>query len=329
MPLQDDLCLAVVGATGAIGRDLVELLHERGFSSAVLKLFATEASAAAPLEIAGTDHPVSEFAGPHDLSGFDVAFLAVPSDLAAEIRQAKPGPILIDLSAANRAPSGDVPLVAPGQTQAKDIVALKSGGIFEVPHPAAQAVASILTALGGDAAVTAVTVMLGASTRGRTEVEHLIEQSAELLNARLDIGEEEHQLAFNVDLNENPSCLSDVIAAQTACLLKERLRSIPVQVVNVPVLHGIAITMFFSLSRVAGRNEWLEKLRLAPGLILVAKGAQSALASAIGQEALLVSGTPTDAGGSIFCVLDNTRRTALGAVWILENLASGLGGAMN
>ncbi|HEY2662885.1 MAG TPA: hypothetical protein VGI47_00995, partial [Candidatus Binataceae bacterium] len=237
MSSQDDLRLAVVGATGAIGRDLIELLHERGVSPAVLNLFATEASASAPLEIAGTDHPVSEFAGPQDLAGFDVAFLAVPPDLAAEIRRAKPGPILIDLSAANRAPSGGVPLVAPGQTLAKDIAALKSGGIFEVPHPAAQAVASIVAALGAGAAVTAVTVMMGASAHGRTEVERLIEQSAELLNARLDIGEGEHQLAFNIDLNENQTCLADAIGAQALCLLDQRLRSIPVQVVNVPVLH--------------------------------------------------------------------------------------------
>jgi aspartate-semialdehyde dehydrogenase len=321
--------LAVVGATGAIGRDLVELLRERGFSSAVLKLFATEASASAPLEIAGTDHPVDEFAGPQDLSGFDVAFLAVPRDLAAEIRQAKPGPILIDLSAANRAPSGGVPLVAPGQTLSKDIAAHKSGRIFEVPHPAAQAVASILNAVGADAAVTGVTVMMGASAHGRTEVERLIEQSADLLNARLNIGEGEHQLAFNIDLNENPSCLADAIGAQALCLLNQRQRSIPVQVVNVPVLHGIAITMFFALSPLAGEHDWLEKLRLAPGLIVADEGAQSALASAIGQEAILLSARPTEGGGSIFCVLDNTRRTALGAVWIVENLASGLGGAMN
>jgi hypothetical protein len=88
--------------------------------------------------------------------------------------------------------------------------------------------------------------------------------------------------------------------------------------------------MFFALSAAAAdQNDWLEKLRLAPGLILASEGAESALASAIGQEAILVSARPTDAGGSIFCALDNTRRTALGAVWIVENLASGLGGAMN
>ena len=183
--------------------------------------------------------------------------------------------------------------------------------------------------VGADAAVTAVTVMMGASAHGRTEVERLIEQSAELLNARLDIGEGEHQLAFNVDLNENQACVADAIGAQASCLLNQRLRSIPVQVVNVPVLHGIAITMFLALSPPAAGTDWLAKLRLAPGLILTEEGAESGLASAIGQEAILVGARPTEAGASIFCVLDNTRRTALGAVWIVENLASGLGSAMN
>ena len=329
MASQNDLRLAVVGATGAIGRDLIELLGERGFSSAELKLFASEASAAASLEIAGADLAVDEFSSPLDLRGFDVAFLAVPAAIAFEIRQAEPGPILIDLSAANRLPTRGVPLVAPGHTSPKDIAEKKSGRIFEVPHPAAQAMASILQAAGVEAGSTAVTVMMGASTRGRSEVERLIQQSAALLNARLDIAEGEHQLAFSVDLDENQSCLADAIAAQALHLLNQRPRSIPVQVINVPVLHGIALTMFFVLEAPAAQNDWIEKLRSAPGLIVVDNAAQSALARAIGQEAILVSGRSTGAGASIFCALDNTRRTALGAVWIVENLAAGPGRVMN
>jgi aspartate-semialdehyde dehydrogenase len=189
--------------------------------------------------------------------------------------------------------------------------------------------ASILNAAGVEPASTAVTVMMGASTRGRTEVERLIQQSAELLNARLDIAQGEHQLAFNVELAENETCLANIIAAQALHLLNQRQRSIAVQVINVPALHGIALTMFFVLNAPAAQNDWIERLRSAPGLIVVDNAAQSALARAIGQEAILVSGRPTDAGGSIFCALDNTRRTALGAVWIVENLEAETGRAMN
>ena len=43
---------------------------------------------------------------PADLTGFDVAFLAVPPSAASDIVHARPGPLLIDLSAAGRMPSG-------------------------------------------------------------------------------------------------------------------------------------------------------------------------------------------------------------------------------
>ena len=121
--------VAVVGATGAVGNQLIELIAARGFQHSELKLFATEAGAAQTVEAAGEEHLVEALKSPADLRGFDVAFLAIPAPSATAIVSARPGPTLIDLGASNRPPS-DVPMVAPGLTSREAIT--RMGGIKRV-----------------------------------------------------------------------------------------------------------------------------------------------------------------------------------------------------
>ncbi len=103
-----ELRIAVVGATGAVGEQIVELIDARALPCAELALFATERGATQTIEALGEALIVAEFHEPADLSRFDIAFLAVAPSWAADIVRARPGPLLVDLSAALRAPS-DVP----------------------------------------------------------------------------------------------------------------------------------------------------------------------------------------------------------------------------
>ncbi|HMD05077.1 MAG TPA: hypothetical protein VKG68_07360, partial [Candidatus Binatus sp.] len=107
--------VAIVGATGAVGNQLIELIAARGFQLSELRLFATEAGAMQTLDAAGEERLVEALESPDALREFDLAFLAIPAARAAEIVAARPGPRLIDLSAASQAPSS-VPMVAPGLT---------------------------------------------------------------------------------------------------------------------------------------------------------------------------------------------------------------------
>ena len=118
--------VAVVGATGAVGNQLIELIAARGFPLSELKLFATEAGATQTVDAAGEQRLVDALESPADFRGFDIAFLAIPAPRAAEIIAARPGPLLIDLSAASRPPS-DVPMVAPGLTSREAIAQLRNG----------------------------------------------------------------------------------------------------------------------------------------------------------------------------------------------------------
>src|SRR5262249_22410091 len=92
--------LAVGGGPGTVGGQIVELIGARDFSYAELKLFATNAGIAAEVESGERSMPVSPLESAADLAPFDIAILAIPESEARGVINARPGPVLIDLSAA-------------------------------------------------------------------------------------------------------------------------------------------------------------------------------------------------------------------------------------
>ena len=136
---------------GAVGEQIVELIDARALPCAELALFATERGATQTVEALGEAIIVAEFHEPAELSRFDIAFLAVAPSWAADIVRARPGPLLVDLSAALRAPS-EVPsmhFVAPGFIAGERIAEFAaSNKVVAIAHPAAHALATIISAAG-------------------------------------------------------------------------------------------------------------------------------------------------------------------------------------
>ncbi len=125
------LRVALVGAAGTVGSQIAELIAQRDFSYAELQSFgSTITPDTDDRETAEDSASMSELNAPSDLAVFDLAFLAVPPYEAEAIVAAAPGPILIDLSAANRLPSPLSPLVAPGLTSREQIGELKRARNF-------------------------------------------------------------------------------------------------------------------------------------------------------------------------------------------------------
>jgi len=313
--------VAVVGATGAVGSQLIELIAARGFQLSELKLFATEAGATQTVTVAGEERLVDALGSPADLREFDIAFLAVPAPRAGEIVAARPGPILIDLSAANRSPS-DVPMVAPGLTSREAIAQLRDSSIFATPHPVAHVLATCLKALGVHGGFAAATAMLGASSGGRDVLTATVDQTTDLLGARLELDDDEVQRGFNAFVREHERSVATAIAAQVATLLEDS-PALSVQVVAIPVLHGSALTVDIPRPR-DGRNngeDAVELLRAAPGILIAEEGEPLGVIDAVGQEAIVVSIETRPGSLSLWCVFDNTRLAALGALWIAETLA--------
>jgi aspartate-semialdehyde dehydrogenase len=314
--------VAVVGATGAVGNQLIELIAARGFQLAELKLFATEAGAAQTVDAAGEERLVEALESPAALRDFDVVFLAAPSPRAAEIVAARPGPTLIDLSAANRPPSSEAPMVAPGLTSREAIARMRNAKVLAPPHPVAHVLATCLKALGSRVGFVAGTAMLGASAGGRDALTDAVDQTTDLLSARLELDDDEVQRGFNAFVREHERSLANAISAQVGALL-EKAPTLALQVVAIPVLHGSALTIEIQRPReIRGNGEdAVELLRAAPGILIAEEGEPLGVIDAVGQEAIVVSVEPRADSLSLWCVFDNARLVALGALWIAETLA--------
>jgi aspartate-semialdehyde dehydrogenase len=323
-----DLKLAIVGATGTVGARLVELIDERRFPYAELKLFASADSAPQRIEVGGNELPVDAFTSAADLAGFDVAFLALPEHSAAEIIKAVSAassvPLLIDLSPAARSISR-APLVAPGLTPREDIARLAAGGIFALPHPVAYVLATLLKALDARAEFVAATAILGASHGGRERLAGLITQSANLMNAQLSVGEGEIQLAFNVFVDPREPQTAAELASQAASLLGYK-PSLALLVAQAPTLHGTALALSARLDCDLARR----KLREAPGVLLVEdEGPQfRGVVDAVGEDAILVRVLERPPGVALWCLFDSARLAVLPALWVAENLRPGSGSTL-
>ncbi|NLF27530.1 MAG: aspartate-semialdehyde dehydrogenase [Clostridiales bacterium] len=119
--------VAILGATGAVGREMLKVLGERNFPVGTLKLLASARSAGKVL-----DGHVVEEAAESSFAGFDIVLGAASNDLAKRLAPATKaaGAVFIDNSSAFRM-VGDVPLVVP-EINPED--AKKHGGIIANPN---------------------------------------------------------------------------------------------------------------------------------------------------------------------------------------------------
>ncbi|MBA4136366.1 MAG: aspartate-semialdehyde dehydrogenase [Opitutus sp.] len=105
--------VGIVGATGAVGQELIGLLVARAFPFAELRLMASARSAGRVVEVAGKNLTIVE-ATPEAFAGLDLAFFAAEGAIAKALapEAAKRGCLVLDKSSAFRM-APDVPLVIP------------------------------------------------------------------------------------------------------------------------------------------------------------------------------------------------------------------------
>lgn len=308
--------VAIVGATGIVGGQIADLIGEREFPHAELKLFATESGAFDSVEAAGESHPVARLDEPSELANFDIVFLAVPDAAARALGERLDVQIVIDLSAALRAPDA-ARLAAPGLTPRERIKTLVKGGRVAPPHPAAQVIATILRALEIDSGFVGASVITGASGAGREKVSELFNQTADLLNARLDLGEDGQQLAFNLFMPPGAAENAQALGAQISALAGDAV-SPAVQIVQAPVFHGGGVALSVPAN---GRDsvDWVKKMRSAPGILFIEGEDPAGFVDAIGQEAVIVRMARNAEGAIFWCVFDAARVAAMTALWIAES----------
>ncbi|MEC7566613.1 MAG: aspartate-semialdehyde dehydrogenase, partial [Planctomycetota bacterium] len=76
--------LALVGATGAVGTIVRQLLVERAFPYKSIRFIASARSAGSKIQFDGTEHTVVEL-GPDSFDGIDLVIASTPDDIAAQL----------------------------------------------------------------------------------------------------------------------------------------------------------------------------------------------------------------------------------------------------
>lgn len=106
--------VAIVGASGAVGQELLKVLEEQNFPVAKLRLFGSERSAGKEFEFRGEKVKVELLSHDSDFSDVDIAFTSAGAGTSKEYAETitKHGTVMIDNSSAFRMDS-DVPLVVP------------------------------------------------------------------------------------------------------------------------------------------------------------------------------------------------------------------------
>ena len=106
--------IAIVGASGAVGQELLKVLDERKFPVDTLRLFGSERSAGRKYLFRGKEHQVMLLQDNDDFSGIDVAFVSAGASTSLRFADTitRNGAIMIDNSSAFRM-NDDVPLVVP------------------------------------------------------------------------------------------------------------------------------------------------------------------------------------------------------------------------
>ena len=329
--------VAIVGATGAVGRELLEILEQRRFPLAELRLYASPRSAGSTLPFAGRALPVMALS---EIS-FDRIDLALFSAGSATARQWAPtavraGAIVIDNSSAFRM-DPTVPLVVP-EIYAETIAA--HGGIVANPNCAAVIAAMALWPIHRRNRIRRVILATyqAASGAGAAAMQELRDATCAFLEGRSFAPQVlPHPYAFNLFSHDTPvdpatgyNDEETKVINETRKILDDPEIRVGVTCVRVPVLRAHAVAATLECERPISPHEARASLAEAPGVRVVDDATRNHFpmpSDASGQDEVLVGrlrrdlSDPSGRSLALFAVGDQLRKgAALNAVQIAERL---------
>ncbi|WP_311753544.1 aspartate-semialdehyde dehydrogenase [Proteus columbae] len=259
--------IAVVGATGAVGEAILELLQEREFPIGELTAIASEDSIGKSVRVNSKSIAVQ---GIHNIEWADIqlAFFAAPTEISAQYAQqaADAGCIVIDCSGIF-AMDWDVPLVVPGVNSTM-LAEYRTRNIVSIADSMVSQLLRAINPLTESAGLTrlSVTNLMSVSRFGKQAVDELAGQSARLLNGiPPELGRFNKQLAFNI----LPLMVDDEGSIQEERRMVDQIRKIlqdeglPISVTTLqaPVFYGNAQSVQLETSRPMGSDEARETLQ--------------------------------------------------------------------
>ncbi|MBG2800995.1 MULTISPECIES: aspartate-semialdehyde dehydrogenase [Proteus] len=259
--------IAVVGATGAVGEAILELLQEREFPIGELTAIASEDSIGKSVRVNSKSVAVQDI---HNIEWADIqlAFFAAPTEISAQYAQqaADAGCIVIDCSGIF-AMDWDIPLVVPGVNSAM-LAEYRTRNIVSIADSMVSQLLRAINPLTESAGLTrlSVTNLMSVSRFGKQAVDELAGQSARLLNGiPPELGRFNKQLAFNI----LPLMVDDEGSIQEERRMVDQIRKIlqdeglPISITTLqaPVFYGNAQSVQLETSRPMGSDEARETLQ--------------------------------------------------------------------
>ena len=329
--------VVVAGATGNVGREMLNILAEREFPIADIAVLASSRSQGDEIEFGDTGRMLKvQNIDYFDWSGWDMALFAIGSEATAKYAPiaAKAGCTVIDNSSLYRM-DPDVPLIVP-EVNPEAIAGYTRKNIVANPNCSTAQMVVALKPLHDFAKIKRVVVATyqSVSGAGKAGMDELFEQSRNIFVGDPAVPAKfTKQIAFNV-IPHIDSFLDDgstkeewKMVVETKKILDPKIK-VHATCVRVPVFvgHSEAINIEFENEISAKKAQSI--LREAPGVMLVDKredGGYVTPIECVGEYATYISRVREDptveSGLSLWCVSDNLRKgAALNAVQIAELL---------
>ena len=328
--------VAVVGATGAVGTEMLRILEERDFPAAEVRPLASARSAGTAVRFRGDEVKVQELT-PESFRGIDIALFSAGGSVSARFAPAavEAGAVVVDNTSHFRM-EPDVPLVVP-EVNPHAIAGYRERGIIANPNCSTIQMVVVLKPLHDAARIRRVVVSTyqAVSGTGKRAIEELERQTRELLNFRQPTREVyPHTIAFNclphidVFLDNGYTKEEMKMVNETRKILEDPSVRVTATTVRVPVFYGHSEAVNVELERRLTAAEARGLLERAPGVVVVdePEEARYPLAQdAAGKDPVFVGRIREDAsvehGLDLWVVADNVRKgAALNAVQIAEIL---------
>ena len=329
--------VAVVGATGNVGREMLTILAERQFPIDEVAALASARSTGDEVDFGESGETLKVRNLEHfDFEGWDIALFAAGSAASKQHapRAAQAGCTVIDNSSLFRM-DPDVPLIVP-EVNAHAIDGYRARNIIANPNCSTAQMVVALKPLHDVARIKRVVVATyqSVSGTGKAGMDELFEQSRNIFVG--DAAEAKvypKQIAFNVIphagdfLDDGATTEEWKLVVETKKILDPRIK-VHATCVRVPVFVGHSEAINIEFEEEISADQAQSILREAPGIMLVDKredGGYVTPVECVGEYATYVSRVREDPtvenGLSLWCVSDNLRKgAALNAVQIAELL---------
>lgn len=326
--------IAVVGATGAVGNEMVKILEERNFPVSRLTLLASERSIGKELKFNGELHPV-QVLNEGSFSGIHIGLFSAGGSISQRFAPiaAAAGCVVIDNTSAFRM-EPDIPLVVP-EVNPESIGMYKNRGIIANPNCSTIQMVVALKPIHDAVRIKRIVVSTyqAVSGTGKKAIEELIAQTKALMsNREPEVKVYPHRIAFNclphidVFMDNGYSKEEMKMVNETKKIFNDQSVAVTATTVRVPVLYGHSESVNIETEKKITADEVRKILSRAPGVTVVddLKGNKYPLPiDAAGKDDTFVGRIREDEsienGINMWIVSDNVRKgAALNAVQIAE-----------